>query len=126
MILHLTLLALKNTLGVFLLVIGISMLVLPGQGLLTILIGLSLLDFPGKYRLERYLVTRPPVFKSLNWLRQRAGNPPFEMPGQPKHHSGPPSDSAAPTISRFLTAFDSKPPNEAAEVHRRRHSSAHD
>src|SRR5688572_19372307 len=38
----------KNLLGVVLIVLGIIMLVLPGQGLLTILIGLMLLSAPGK------------------------------------------------------------------------------
>ena len=37
------------------------MLVLPGQGILTILMGLFLMNFPGKYRLERKVVTLPQV-----------------------------------------------------------------
>lgn len=67
----------KNLLGGVLIVMGVIMLVLPGQGLLTILIGLVLLNFPGKYRLERWLVLRPPVRRSVNWLRRRAGRRPF-------------------------------------------------
>lgn len=70
----------KNLLGGLLLIAGIAMLVLPGQGLLTILIGLMLIDFPGKYRLERWLVTRPPVWKLIAWLRVRAGRPPIQPP----------------------------------------------
>lgn len=65
----------KNLLGGLFFLIGISMLVLPGQGLLTMLIGLLLLDFPGKYRVERFVVTRKPVWKSINWLRKRARRP---------------------------------------------------
>jgi hypothetical protein len=49
------------------------MLVLPGQGVLTILLWFILMDLPGKYRFERWLVARPLVFKSINRLRHRAG-----------------------------------------------------
>lgn len=71
----------KNLLGSMLLLLGLVMLVTPGQGLLTVLIGLLLLNFPGKYRLERWLVRRPGVLRALNWLRRRRGQPPFEEPG---------------------------------------------
>ncbi|MEX2524423.1 MAG: PGPGW domain-containing protein [Gammaproteobacteria bacterium] len=63
----------KNLFGAILVVMGIAMLVLPGQGLLTILIGLVLLNFPGKYRLERWLVLRRPILRAVNWLRRRGG-----------------------------------------------------
>ena len=43
----------KNTVGILLLFIGIAMLLLPGQGLLSIVMGVILLDFPRKFRLER-------------------------------------------------------------------------
>ena len=72
-------LAVKNTLGIVLLAAGVLMLVLPGQGVLTILVGLSLLNFPGKYRLERWIVSRPAVFQSLNWLRRHYGRPPLVL-----------------------------------------------
>jgi hypothetical protein len=71
---------LKNILGGILLVLGLIMLVTPGQGLLTILIGLLLMNFPGKYVLERWLVLRPGVLRALNWLRRRRGQRPFERP----------------------------------------------
>lgn len=48
-----------NLLGGVLVLAGIAMLVLPGQGILTILLGLSLLDLPGRQRLELALVSRP-------------------------------------------------------------------
>lgn len=73
-------LILKNLLGLMLLLAGIAMLVLPGQGLLTILISLTLLNFPGKYRLERWVVERPAVFRSINWIRRRWGVPELEFP----------------------------------------------
>ncbi|MEX2317898.1 MAG: PGPGW domain-containing protein [Pirellulales bacterium] len=70
----------KNLAGVALLLAGLVMLVVPGQGLLTIVAGLMLVDFPGKYRLERWLATRPPVWRSLNWLRKRARREPLQRP----------------------------------------------
>ena len=63
--------------GICLLMLGIVMLVLPGQGLITILIGLSLLPFPGKHRLEQYILARHSVRVSLNWIRDKAEKPPF-------------------------------------------------
>lgn len=76
----LVLMGAKNLLGATLVLMGILMLFTPGQGLLTLLVGLLLMNFPGKYRLERTLVARPGVFRSLNWLRQRRGAEPFEFP----------------------------------------------
>jgi len=73
------LLVAKNVIGCVFIVAGIAMLVLPGQGLLTIVIGILLLDFPGKYALERWLVSRPSVLGSINWLRRRANQPPLEL-----------------------------------------------
>lgn len=70
----------KNALGAVLVLLGLVMLVTPGQGLATLLIGLLLLNFPGKYRLERWLVLRPGVLRALNWLRRRHGERPFEDP----------------------------------------------
>lgn len=71
---------LKNILGLLLVVLGLILLVTPGQGLLTLFIGLMLMNFPGKYRLERWLVGRPGVLNTLNWLRRRRGHAPFEVP----------------------------------------------
>jgi hypothetical protein len=68
---------LKNVLGLALLAAGLAMLVLPGQGLLTIVVGLVLLDFPGKHALLRRIVMQPPVLESINWLRRRAGREPL-------------------------------------------------
>ncbi len=67
----------KNLLGCLFVGAGIIMLVLPGQGMVTILIGLTLLNFPGKYRLVRWIVSRRPVLRSINRLRRRAGRPPL-------------------------------------------------
>lgn len=69
---------LKNLLGTALIVLGIAMLALPGQGLLTIIVGIIITDFPGKHRLERAIISRPAVFRTINALRRRAGQPPLE------------------------------------------------
>jgi len=69
----------KNVLGVGCLFFGVLMLVLPGQGMLTILLGITLLDFPGKYRLQRWIVRRKGVLESVNWMRRRAGRPPLRV-----------------------------------------------
>lgn len=72
--------ALKNILGAMLVLLGVIMLVTPGQGVLTILAGLMLMNFPGKYRLERWLVLRPGVLSALNWLRGLLEKEPFASP----------------------------------------------
>ena len=77
LVLRIVLLIGKNLLGYVFLGVGISMLVLPGQGILTILAGIMLLNFPGKYRLVRWIVTRHQVLRALNWIRRCAGRPPL-------------------------------------------------
>ena len=67
----------KNLGGALLLIAGLAMLVLPGQGVLTILVSLVLLDFPGKRALERRLVARPAVGGALNAIRRRANAEPL-------------------------------------------------
>ncbi len=75
------LIVLKNLLGGIFILGGMAMLVLPGQGILTILLGVSLIDFPGKYTLERKLVQRKAVHRSINWIRRKRGKGPIEVPG---------------------------------------------
>jgi hypothetical protein len=70
----------KNLLGIVLILAGVAMLVLPGQGLLTIILGLALTNFPGKFKLQRRLVGHPSVLNSLNWLRRRFDKAPFIAP----------------------------------------------
>ncbi len=70
-------LILKNIVGLVLVLAGILMLVLPGQGLFTMVVGLMMTNFPGKYKLERWIVERGPVLKTINWLRRRAGHEPL-------------------------------------------------
>lgn len=70
----------RNALGLAIIAAGILMLVLPGQGLLTIVIGIALVDFPGKHILERRLIGHPRVIDAMNALRERFGRPPLEIP----------------------------------------------
>ena len=70
----------KNVIGLALFLAGIVMLITPGQGLLTVLIGLSFLDFPGKRKLERNIICRPSIHKSINWIRKKANRPPIKIP----------------------------------------------
>lgn len=69
----------KNLLGWVLLLGGIIMLFIPGQGLLTIAMGLLLMDYPGKFRLERKIVSNPKTLNGLNWLRRKVNTPPLEI-----------------------------------------------
>ena len=72
----------KNTVGLIFLLAGIAMLVLPGQGILTMVIGVSLLDFPGKRKLEHKLLTQAMVFQAMNSIRAKCGKPPFDPPSE--------------------------------------------
>ena len=76
-------LAAKNVVGAVMILAGVAMLVLPGQGLLTILLGLLLMNFPGKRRMERWLVSRPRVLSSLNWMRAKLKHPPLVVDESP-------------------------------------------
>lgn len=71
----------KNVLGVMLVIAGLILTLpgIPGQGVLTILIGVMLLDLPGKRRLERRIVGRPRILRSINRLRMRYGKPPLVL-----------------------------------------------
>lgn len=64
-------------LGLILILCGLAMLVLPGQGIITLLIGLSLVPFPGKDKLERKLLSRKSIQSTLNWIRIKANKEPF-------------------------------------------------
>lgn len=72
-VIRIVLLVAKNILGYIIILTGVTMLVLPGQGILTILAGIMLVDFPGKFHLERRLVSQPKVLYAVNWMRRRAG-----------------------------------------------------
>lgn len=78
--LRLTALVTKNLVGVILILAGIAMLALPGQGLLTIFMGLMLMNFPGKRSLELKIIRLPRILKSVNWIRAKADHPPLNLP----------------------------------------------
>jgi len=77
---HALLMVVKNLFGVVFFLAGVAMLVLPGQGLLTMVVAILLLDFPGKYRLEWRLVRHPRIIRGINWLRRRARAEPLTLP----------------------------------------------
>ena len=65
----------KNIIGYTLILGGILMLVLPGQGLFTILMGLILSNYPGKYTIEKKFISNPSILKTVNWLRKKSNKP---------------------------------------------------
>ncbi len=69
----------KNAIGALLVLAGILMLVMPGQGILTIIIGVLVMNFPGKFTFERWLVSRGPTLSLINRIRQRYGRPPLVL-----------------------------------------------
>lgn len=75
--LHLILVIGKNLLGMALVMVGIMLLFLPGQGLFTMFVGFLLMNFPGKYRLERWLVSLPTVLPTINRIRTWRGHEPL-------------------------------------------------
>jgi len=71
---------LRNVLAVVLIGLGIAMLVLPGQGIVTVLIGLSLLDLPIKHRALRWILQRKKIQEGVQRLRAKKGKPPLVIP----------------------------------------------
>jgi hypothetical protein len=80
-VIRVTGMVMKNLAGAIVVALGIVMALpgVPGQGVLTALIGFTLLSFPGKAKLERRLISRPAVFKTVNGLRARFHKPPLEL-----------------------------------------------
>lgn len=68
---------LRNVLGWLFVLVGVALLLLPGQGLLTMLIGLMMVDFPGKRGVERRILARPAILRVVNRMRERRGRPPL-------------------------------------------------
>lgn len=69
----------KNLIGYTLIIGGMLMLVLPGQGLFTILIGLMLSNYPGKFYIEKKFIAIPNILKTINWLRKKSNKPPLKV-----------------------------------------------
>lgn len=70
----------RTLLGAALIGLGITMLVLPGQGVLTILVGLGVLDLPIKHRVVVRLLCNPRVHRAIDKLRHRAGRGSLVLP----------------------------------------------
>ena len=73
----------KNLVGLALILAGIIMLVLPGQGTVTILIGLAISNFPGKYKIERKIACQPAVGTTLNKIRKLTGSSTLRFTTEP-------------------------------------------
>ena len=69
----------KNLVGYTLIVGGVLMLVLPGQGLFTIFVGLMLSNYPGKFYIEKKFIAIPSVLRAINWLRKKSNTPSIKI-----------------------------------------------
>lgn len=76
---------LRNSLAIVLFVVGLLMLVLPGQGLLMILIAIGASTLHHKYTLERAIIRRKTVFDAVNWVREHFNRSPMIHPDDPNH-----------------------------------------
>ena len=75
----------KNLFGLLLMISGIIMLFIPGQGVLFIFLGLTLVDFPRKKRLIRRMFKWRNTLNVINRIRRQANQPPLEPPVAPQH-----------------------------------------
>ncbi|MBN2297688.1 MAG: hypothetical protein JXM72_03800 [Deltaproteobacteria bacterium] len=79
-IMRIMLLVLKNAFGYVFIFAGIAMLMLPGQGIITIFIGITLISFPKKRALECRIIRIKAVVRTINWMRARAHKGPVDLP----------------------------------------------
>jgi len=84
----------KNILGGLLILLGIVLCLpgIPGPGIITIILGLMLTDLPGKRKMERWVVSRRPIFNTLNALRRKLHQPPLVLDAPPPT-AVPPADN---------------------------------
>jgi len=75
---------LRNVAGAALVLFGLVLTVLPGQGVITILAGLTLMDFRAKRRWMRRVLRRRPVRTSVDWMRRKMGSEPFLIEEEPR------------------------------------------
>ena len=75
----------KNLLGVIFLLMGIIMLFIPGQGLLTMMAGLWLMDLPGKRKLEIQMIRRRSIHSTIDLIRRKAGKASLKLPEKGDH-----------------------------------------
>lgn len=69
----------KNLLGLSLLLVGVVLLFMPGQGLITILLSVLLIDFPNKHFLVGRIIAKPNIRSGLNKMRLFMRRRPFEF-----------------------------------------------
>lgn len=72
-------LLIKNLLGVILIISGIAMLFMPGQGILTIVGGIVFMDFPHKYKIIRQIIKNSNILTYINKLRAKANQAPLKI-----------------------------------------------
>lgn len=73
------LLIIKNILGAMLILSGIIMLFIPGQGMLTMMAGIVLMDFPYKYKIMRKIIKNSKILRFINKLRKKANQESFKV-----------------------------------------------
>lgn len=73
----------RNLIAFVLLVAGITMLITPGQGLLTIFVSFLVADFPKKYSIEKRLILQRYILRTINWIRRRRGKDELIVPASP-------------------------------------------
>jgi hypothetical protein len=73
---------LKNLLATALVIVGVVMFLTPASGLFPILLGVVLADVPGKLKLQRWILCRKTVRKTMNWLRRKFHRKPVQMPSE--------------------------------------------
>ncbi|MCF6150632.1 MAG: hypothetical protein E3K37_18545 [Candidatus Kuenenia sp.] len=79
-VLRLIILVFRNLMGILLILAGITMLVLPGEGIITILIGFALLSFPQKESAIKRIVQQKRILRTANWIRIKLNKPPLLSP----------------------------------------------
>jgi len=80
----------RNAVGLGVIAVGIALLVLPGQGLLTILAGVAILDGPLRRRVFVRLLARREIALLLAAGRREAGKPAFILPSDRVSQMPPP------------------------------------
>lgn len=71
---------LRNILAFPVAILGALMLLLPGQGLLTLLLALMLADFELKQELMAKIIAKKKIRESLDYIRRKMGRSPFIWP----------------------------------------------
>ena len=73
---------LKNLLAIALVIVGVIMFLTPASGLFPMLLGVVLADVPGKLKLQRWILCRKTIRKSMTWLRRKFHRKPVQIPSK--------------------------------------------